>query len=187
MKNYFLFGNAKNKTLLIARIGVMLALTLALQYITGLAGIQLLTGSVVNMMLLVATMLTGAVGGVVIGLFTPYVGFLLGLSSNVVLTPFIGVSNAIYIFLFALLLKLLGGNYGEMSSVWKEAVGVLVGGFVKFLFLYFVTYKLLLPLVMETVPAALAVTFGITQFFTASIGGAAAIVVSVLLEKRKLI
>lgn len=185
--NQFLFGSAKNKTQVIARIGIMLALTLALQYVSGLVGIQLLTGSVVNMMLILTAMTVGLVGGVCVGLVTPYVGFLLGLSTNVVLTPFIGISNAIYIALFAILLKVLKGEYGDMKSIWQQAVGLIVGAFAKFLFLFYITYNLLLPLVMATVPAALAVTFGITQFFTAMIGGVCAIAIGFALKSRKII
>lgn len=185
--NQFLFGNADRKTLLIARIGIMLALTLALQYLTGLAGIQLLTGSVVNMMLILTAMTCGLVGGVCVGLITPYMGFLLGLSSNVILTPFIGVSNGLYIALFAVILMLLKGEYGSSSSLWQQGVALVVGAFLKFVFLYYITYFLLLPLVMATVPAALAATFGITQFFTAMIGGVAAIAIGFLLKKRGLI
>lgn len=185
--NQFLFGNANRKSLLIARIGIMLALTLVLQYVTGLAGIQLLTGSAVNMMLIITAMVAGLVGGVCVGLITPYVGFLLGLSSNVILTPFIGVSNAIYIALFAIILKAFKGEYGDVKSIWQQGVGLVIGAFVKFLFLYYITYNILLPLVMATVPAALAVTFGITQFFTAMIGGVCAIAVGYLLKKRGLI
>ncbi len=185
--NQFLFGSADRKSLVIARIGIMLALTLALQYISGLAGIQLLTGSVVNMMLIIAVMMTGLIGGVLIGLITPYIGFLLGLSGNVLLTPFIGIANALYISLFAIVLKLFKGEYGDSKSIVGQGVGIIFGAFVKFAFLLYIVFPILLPLVMAKVPPALETMLGITQFFTAMLGGIFGIAVGYLLKSRKLI
>ncbi|MEG1520208.1 MAG: hypothetical protein RR458_04395, partial [Clostridia bacterium] len=74
--NKFLFGKAKRTVEFIARVGVMLALTLVLQYVVKLisVGNQLAVGSVVNMMLLFTCMATGVLGGMVVGLCTPFLG-----------------------------------------------------------------------------------------------------------------
>lgn len=62
MKRVFLFGNASGKASVIVRIAVMAAVTLIVQWLVGLSKIQLLTGSFVNMCLLIAAMTTGIVG-----------------------------------------------------------------------------------------------------------------------------
>ena len=64
MKRVFLFGNASGKASVIVRIAVMAAVTLIVQWLVGLSKIQLLTGSFVNMCLLIAAMTTGIVGGI---------------------------------------------------------------------------------------------------------------------------
>ena len=188
--NEFLFGKTSKKTTSIAKIGIMLALTLTLQYITGLAGIQLLTGSIVNMMLLISLLVSGLIGGLVVGLISPFVGFLLGLSGNILLTPFIGISNAIFITLFAVMVKIFQEKYGKLDNLvgWiKQITALVIASTAKFIFLFFVTLKLILPLIMDKVPPILATTFGITQIFTAMIGGVLAIILSMLLEKRNLL
>lgn len=71
MKRVFLFGNASGKASVIVRIAVMAAVTLIVQWLVGLSKIQLLTGSFVNMCLLIAAMTTGIVGGICVGIVTP--------------------------------------------------------------------------------------------------------------------
>ena len=51
----------------------MAAVTLIVQWLVGLSKIQLLTGSFVNMCLLIAAMTTGIVGGICVGIVTPFI------------------------------------------------------------------------------------------------------------------
>ena len=186
--NTFLFGNAKSKAEVIARIAIMAALTILVQYLTGLAGIQLLTGSFVNLFLLLTALLTGLVGGVVVGIITPFIGLLLGLAPTLAVVPFIALSNAAYTVLFCLICKVLG--YSSQKTAWKRIVtlviGVVVGAVVKFFLMLFFA-QVLFPLFLgEKLVTALSKAWGVLQLFTALIGGAVAIVLSIPLKKLHL-
>ena len=72
-----------------------------------------------------------------------------------------------------------------------EGTGVLIGASVKCIILYLGIVKVLLPLLINGQPeakqaamtASLTASFGVTQLFTALIGGALAIIVLKLLPK----
>lgn len=186
----FLFGTAKGKTQIIARIAIMMALTVAVQYLTGLAGIQLLTGSFVNLFLLLSVLLCGLIGGISVGCVTPFIALALGLNPNILLVPFIALSNALYVAAFAFVCKL--AKLSTADAVWKKIVilsaGFAIGAVIKFLFMYLICLKLLFPLFLaEAMVTKLAAAWGILQLATASIGGAVATALYFPLCKVKLI
>ena len=184
-KTYLFGATAHNKTLLISTIAVLLALTVLAQFLCGLAGIQLLTGSVVNMFLLVASALCGLVGGVSVGLVTPFIALALGINPNAILVPFIALANAIYVAIYSCN-KLF--NFEKVWLNYLVKVGaVVVASFVKFCFMFFVCVKLILPLFMaEPVIAKLGATWGIIQFFAGLLGGVGCILLEVALSSRKI-
>ena len=180
MKRVFLFGNASGKASVIVRIAVMAAVTLIVQWLVGLSKIQLLTGSFVNMCLLIAAMTTGIVGGICVGIVTPFIALGLGLNPNVLLVPFIAVSNAVYVVIFGVVVWLLRVDSGSTKRFWYNllvsAAAIVLAAGLKFAFLYFVGVKWIYPLLfnvkqMETI----SVMMGALQWFTALIGGGAAL------------
>ena len=186
MKRVFLFGNASGKASVIVRIAVMAAVTLIVQWLVGLSKIQLLTGSFVNMCLLIAAMTTGIVGGICVGIVTPFIALGLGLNPNVLLVPFIAVSNAVYVVIFGVVVWLLRVDSGSTKRFWYNLL-VLAAG-LKFAFLYFVGVKWIYPLLfnvkqMETI----SVMMGALQWFTALIGGGAALALSYALRPARLV
>ena len=184
----FLFGNAKSKAQIIARIAVMLALTLLVQYLTGLAKIQLLTGSFVNMFLLVTAMLCGMIGGITVGLITPFLGYWLQIAvlPDFRIVPFIGIANALLVAAFALITLLfkVAERKGILYIVFT-VLAVVIAAAIKFLFMYFVCAKwLFLAFLPAQLAAALAgAAFGVLQLFTALIGGGVATALSIPLRK----
>lgn len=186
MKNQFLFGNNKNLVHFIAKVAVFLAMTVALQYISGFAGQQLFTGSVVNMMLLLAIPFTGLIGSIIVGCATPFMAILIGMSSNIILVPFVAVGNALFVATFAGLIKLTKLEYYIKSP--KEIITfisiVMIAASLKFAFMFFVCYSWLLPLIptIGYVYRTISVSFGINQLFTALIGGAAYLALSRLIK-----
>ena len=188
--NKLVFGKAEKPAQFIARTGILLALTIVCQWLTGLAKIQLLTGSVVNMFLFFASVSVGLLGGVVIGVCTPLIAFFLGLAGNIVLVPFIAVANAIMVVTNALLIKLFSVDYSDGLKNGKSDIFAVLSyaaaAVLKFLFMYFICLGLLLPLVLPKVGDPVKVAFGITQLFTALIGGTAAFVLSGVFGKTKI-
>lgn len=175
--NTFLFGNAKSKSMIVARIGIMIAITVLAQFLCGLTGIQLFIGSVVNMFLILSALLVGIVGGVTVGVITPFIALLIGINSNVVLVPFIAIGNALLVVAYALICKLLK-LYTQKSiyaSIGILAVGVVVSSAVKYLFMYFVCVKLVFPLFLaDKLLEKLSQLWGLIQLLAALIGGAVA-------------
>lgn len=190
----FLFGNAKNKTQTIVRIAIMLALTILVQYIVTQAAVgiavptmkQLLIGSFVNTFLFITVLFCGLIGGITVGLFTPFIGvFIAGVAQLPINIPFIAFSNALMVTAFAFVSLLLktAQKKGVLYVVFT-AIAAVLGAGVKFLFLYFVCLKWIFPLFSTEVQlTVLAITFGVTQLFTALIGGGVATALSIPLRK----
>lgn len=185
--NSFLFGVANNKTSAVVRIAVMLALTVLVQYLTGLAGIQLLTGSVVNLFLILAAILTGIVGGVVVGVVTPFIALLIGINSNIVLVPFIALANALLVVAFAVIFNTDKEKNNIVKLMLTLIFAVLIAAMLKLLFMYFICVDLILPLFLPAAAVTkLSAAWGLVQFFAALIGGGVASALFVSFKNTKL-
>ena len=191
VNNVFLFGKARgNKTYFLTCTACLVALTVACQWLCSLAGIQLLTGSVVNMFLIFSASLVGLVGAGTVGIITPFIALALGINPNVVLVPFIALSNAIIIAVYCL--SFLFKQDAPWQGYLFKGVGVVLGATLKFVFMYFVCVKLVLPLFVESgvlpQPALknLATAWGIIQQWAALIGGAFAVLLETLLSHKKI-
>ncbi len=123
---------------------------------------QYITGPVVNFTLIIATYVLGTLGGVTIGCFTPWVAFASGLMPVAFLPPIIMVGNAVLTLSFGILKRF--GWSGKIS-------GILVGAFLKFLFLSFAVTHLV------KAPPKLVEMLSLPQLFTALTGGIIALVV----------
>jgi thiamine transporter ThiT len=188
----FLFGNAKSKAEIVTRIAIMLALTLLVQWLTGLAGIQLLTGSFVNMFIFITTLLCGLIGGITVGLITPFIGYWLGFAAapSIAVVPIIGIANALLAAVFALLTKLFKTwESKDILYIVFTVIAVVAAAGVKFLFMYFIGAKLVLPYLLtignikQPQMEKLLEAWGFLQLFTALIGGGVATALSIPLRK----
>ena len=167
---------------------MLLALLLCLQWmgspIADLTTKQLITGSCVNCVLAVATLLVSLGSGVVLALLSPIFAFLLGIAPNFITVAPIMVGNVC----FVALLSLLGGR--GKQSLWRSAGALVTAAAVKFLVLYLLVVQLicgaasglllgkklgetvlLAPPMLKMLPAM----FGWLQLVTALIGGVIAL------------
>jgi len=78
----------------ITRTAILLALTVIFQ---SFRAPQLITGTLVNGMLLISAGYVGMWSGVIIGLFTPVLAFLFGIMKFPPMIPFIMIGNALYV------------------------------------------------------------------------------------------
>ncbi len=94
----------QKRTLFIARMGIILALTLTLQ-VAGLP--QPVTGPLINAMLLLTAVLFGNVAGVLLGCLTPGLALVRGQLPLALapMVPFIAVGNALLVFIFIFISK----------------------------------------------------------------------------------
>jgi hypothetical protein len=157
----------------LARTAILIALLIALQYVTRPLG-QLVTGSCVNLLLAVAAMLCGVWSGVIVAVVSPCFAYLLGISPQLWLAPAIACGNAVYVVVIALLARKIEGVKGG-------AAGVGAGAVCKFVVLYLVVVRLLIPL--GNLPAKVAAQFSWPQLVTALIGGCLALAIVPALKK----
>ena len=89
----------KKRILWITRTAVMMALLIALQWATSGLG-QFVTGSCVNAVQVVATLVGGLWSGVAVALLSPLCAFLLGIGPKLIqLIPAIALGNAVLVLL----------------------------------------------------------------------------------------
>ena len=175
----------KKSILYITQTAVMLALLIVLQFVTASLG-QLVTGSIVNLILLTSLFLIGFGSGLTIGLISPFLAFFLGIPGILPVVPFIAVGNAILVTVAWLVRKpmLASGTKNKAVSV----AGLIAASAAKFLFLWIGLTKIALPLLGLTSGQMSKVTvmFAWPQMVTALIGSALALIIVNLLKNTRL-
>ena len=172
----------KNRTLWITRTAIFIALLIAVQYLTSFLGNQYVTGSLVNLILIVAVMTCGLYSGAAVSLVSPFFAFLLNIGPKFIqLIPFIALGN----FTLVLVWYLMAGRREESGSVGKF-VAVVVAAIAKFLVLYLGIVKIALPFLLtlpEPAAKAMSLTFSYPQLVTAGVGGIIALAILPTLTK----
>ena len=167
------------KTLWLCRTAVMIAVLVALQFVTKPLG-QFVTGSCVNMVLVVATLCGGLWCGFTVALISPFAAFLVGVGPALIqIVPVISVGNIVLVLVYAFV-------YKKLDRAWvRECAAVIAAAVLKFAALYLVVVKLLLPVLglAEKQVAVMSVMFSWLQLVTALIGGVLGIVVSIPVKK----
>jgi len=148
----------------LTRTALFLAITLAFQM---LGFPQMITGPAVNAMLLLSGTYVGVVGGIIIGLLTPWIAFVRGILAPPLgpMIPFIMAGNAFLVIAYTISRSLLGKGYNS------SGIGIVVGAIAKFLILS-TAVKLIV-----SVPPPVAKAMQTPQLFTAILGGIIALVV----------
>ncbi len=148
----------------ITRVGILLALTLAIQWM-GLP--QLITGTAINAMLLISASTVGLVPAVMIGCITPVIALLVGIMKTPLmpLIPFIVGANAVLVLVY---------GYTQHRNKY---MAMILAAVAKFLVLWVAVKWILIGALPGPVLEKVAVTFGITQLFTALGGGVIALAV----------
>jgi hypothetical protein len=148
----------------ITKTAILLALLIVIQLFRMP---QLVTGVLVNFILLLAYVQVDLFSGVIIGLISPVVAFLFGILAAPLapMIPFIMLGNAVYIAVFALIRS-------KNPNWWKAIIGVVFGALLKFALLSLAVKYLV------NAPPKIAQAMSIPQLYTALAGG----VVIILLE-----
>jgi hypothetical protein len=122
---------------------------------------QLITGTIVNAALIIATVTLSTRDGLLVGLLPSSIALATGLLSPVLapMVPFIIVGNAVLILTFAYLRKL---------NFWA---GITVAALLKFAFLYGTSTVVIGLLINKQVAPAVAQMMSWPQLFTALAGG----------------
>lgn len=166
----------------ITRTAILLALTVLFQSLRALipfmpANIsQYVVGSLVNLCLILAAIIVGIKGGLVIAIIAPVIAFFQGFTPVPVLVIPIAIGNLVLVVIIALLYK--------RNALLAFAAGAVL----KFIALYFGVVKIVLPFFLpanapEKIRAVLSVQFSWPQLITASIGSLLAAIVLPILRK----
>ncbi|NLZ27411.1 MAG: ECF transporter S component [Firmicutes bacterium] len=161
-------GKRNNGIKFITRTAILLALTLALQW---LRLPTIFTGPLVNFMLIISTALLGIWGGTLIGLFTPWIALLAGIipAPLAPAIPFIMLGNTVYCLIFG-----IGFRYMR----WGGWAGLVVGALLKFSIIAGAARYLLV------LPSPVAGALLLPQLVNAIIGGIPAVICALYLLDR---
>ena len=168
------------RLLWISETAIFLALLVALQYVLGFIGGaplvgQIITGSVVNLLLILSTMVVGLTSGITIAIISPIMAYVLtGKPPFPVFIPFVAIGNVVLVLITGyFFIKYLEKNQKQDIAL-KSGVLVL-GAFAKFATLYLLIVVLamnyLVPDIKEAQKNALTLMFSWPQLLTATIGG----------------
>ena len=170
----------------ITETAIMLALLVTLQALTKPAG-QFVTGSCVNVVLAIATLVGGLWSGLTIALISPVLAFVLGIAPQILTVPAIMVGNAV----FVLLLHLIVGK--QYKAIGRRIIAWLVAAGAKFAALYLIVVKIICGVMASSLLAAgtlkepmlkaLPATFSWPQLVTALIGGGIALLICPVIRK----
>ena len=162
----------KKRLLWITRTAIFIALLIVVQFATKPLG-QYVTGSLVNLLLIMSVMTCGFSSGLTVAVLSPVFAILLGIGPPFwVLVPFIILGNcAIALIWYFIAVRAFKDKFaGYLIALPAGAAG-------KFLILYLTIVRLLLPLFLNLPAkqaAVITAAFSFTQLFTALIGGALA-------------
>ncbi len=169
----------RKKLLWLTRTALFIALLVVAQYLT--AGThQLVTGSVVNLILIASALLVGPLSGMTVAIISPFLAKLIGIGPLWSFVPVIALGNLVIVAVFALLLGKNTGKVGlKQIALWVVTIGA--GAFAKFLVIYVGINKIIVPIIADTLKAPqiqkFSVMFAWPQLFTALIGGGLAMAI----------
>ncbi len=173
--------NTNRKILWITRTAVLMALLVTLQWATAGLG-QLVTGSCVNAVLVVAALGAGFWSGVAVAILSPFCAFALGIGPKLIqIVPAIALGNVVLVWCMHLILG------RKAPQLWEKVLGVAVSAAAKFLTLYLAVVQVLIPVMGPALPQKQAQTFTAMfswpQLVTALIGSAVALLILPVVRK----
>ena len=175
--------NMRERTLWITRTAIFTALLLVGQFATAPLGNQFVTGSVVNMVLIVSVLACGAAAGITVAVVSPVCAILLGLGPAAafpLLLSFIMAGNIVLVLAWHAL-----GKVSHRYRIMYYATPA-IAALAKFLALYTGVVLVAVPYVLglaEGQGAVVSLMFSYPQLITAAIGGALALAVMPPLRK----
>jgi hypothetical protein len=149
----------------ITRTALLLAVALVVQNLRlgGPYG-QLITGSIVNAVLVLAVSMVDIWAGVAIGLLTPWIALITGIMGLPFMVPFIMAANSTLAIVYGLLRRR------------NSLLAAILGAVAKYGF-FLLTTNYLLSLFGKQLPPPAVAAFGVTQLGTALIGALLALAI----------
>jgi len=167
------------KVLWITRTAVLIAIVITLQAATRVFANNYVTGSVVNLMLIISVMTCGLYSGMTVGAVTPFIAILVGVAGPTwSFAPFIALGNILLVTIWHFI-----GNREIVNKYVAQFIALVVGGLAKFAVLHFGIVWFQMGIKTFNPVALLANPLSVPQLITASIGGVCAILILPPLQK----
>lgn len=169
------------KTLWITQTAVLIALLVVVQFVTSFLGNTLITGSLVNLILIISVVICGFPSGLAVAVLSPVLAKLINIGPLWELIPFIIFGNISFIIVWHLI--------GKRSMSIKYAGYVLataVAAVIKFLVLYVGIVLIAVPILLklpEPQASVISAMFSFSRLIAALIGGGLALFVLPVLTK----
>lgn len=163
----------REKTLWITRTAVFVALLVVIQAVTAPLGNTIITGTLVNALLVISVMTCSVMSGATVAVISPVMAKLVGIGPLWGLIPFIALGNIVLVLVWHFL-----GNRDMGNRYTSGAIAVAAGAFAKFAVLYVVITKVAVPLLLklpEPQASVISGMFSVPQLITALLGGAVAL------------
>jgi len=168
----------------ITQTAVMLALLMGTQFITKPLG-QFVTGSLVNLILLISVFIVGIRSGIIVAALSNFLAFLVGMGPVFIqIVPFVAVGNVLLVVIANLVRKHM--TKGNVKDVLMSAAGLVAASIAKFLFLWLGLVMIALPFIpgiKEQQIAMISAAFSWPQLVTALIGSALSMMIVPLLKR----
>lgn len=164
----------------ITRTALFTALLVALQAATLPFGNTLVTGSVVNLLLILAALFLDLPAAAAVGLLSPAVAKFLGIGPLWALIPFIALGNLVLIFVWRAVVRRWGQGWRALGGA------ALLAAPAKTATLYLGIVQFAIPILLKLPPqqaAAVSALFSLPQLVTALVGGAAAMALFPVLRR----
>jgi hypothetical protein len=163
---------------------VMLALLIGVQFGTRSFG-QFVTGSLVNLILLVSAFLVGTGAGLAVAALSPFLAFGVGIGPAFIqIVPFIAVGNVIFVLIAQIVKNRIA--YSGTKDAFITASGLAAASIAKTLFLWVGLVIIALPMIPginEKQMAVISASFTWPQLVTALIGSVLAMALVPMLKR----
>lgn len=173
--------DTKSRVLWITSTAIFIALLIVLQAVTSPLGNIFVTGSIVNLLLIVSVMTCGLSSGLSVAAVSPVMAKVLGIGPLWSLIPFIAIGNVTLVMFWPYM-----ANRSMGRKYTAYVVALICAAVAKFLVLYVGIVRIAIPVFLglpEKQAAVIANMFSIPQLITALVGGAFAIVLLPTLKR----
>ena len=163
----------------ITRTAILIALLIVMQAVTAPMS-MFVTGSIVNLLLIISVMTCGLASGLSVAVVSPVLAKLFGIGPLWSLIPFITLGNISLILVWHFI-----GNHKAKNAILPYSIALVSAAVAKFAVLYIGIVLIAVPMILglpEPQAGVISNMFSIPQLITASIGGAVATVVLPILK-----
>ncbi|MDR2939715.1 MAG: hypothetical protein LBV08_05270 [Clostridiales bacterium] len=164
--------NNKINVYWVTHTAVFIALLIVMQMVTAPLGNTLVTGSIVNLLLIISVMVSGYPSGLAVAVISPALAKFFGIGPLWGLIPFIVLGNITLVSIWYFIAGKANG-----FKIRNYTFTLVVAAVAKFLVLYIGIVRIALPFILnlpEQQSAVISGMFSIPQLFTALVGGATA-------------